>query len=66
MPAKLRAVVARHLLAYRRTKLLFGQAAKSKRAFVLEPSSGARRPSAALAPEPLVLSVDLLRKGLIR
>jgi len=67
MPAKgFRALAARHLLTNRRTKLLFGQAAKSGRTSVLEPSSGRERPNPALAPEALLLPVDLFGKGLIR
>jgi len=67
MPAKgFRALVVRHLLANRRTKLLFGQAAKSGRTSVLEPSSGWERRSPALAPEALLLPVDLFGRGLIR
>jgi len=42
-------------LTYRRTKLLFGQAVKSRRTSVLEPRSSRERPDPALAPGSFVL-----------
>ena len=53
-------------MANRRTKLLFGHMAKNGGTSVLEPSSGRERRADALAPEALLLPVDLFGKGLIR